>query len=60
MYACVCEIGGGFFAGVCTLSNATANFRDPPPNTKTGALAMGLQPEEDHEPRYRRERFSLG
>src|SRR5215211_1043537 len=25
------EVGGGFFAGVCTPSNATANFRDPPP-----------------------------
>jgi hypothetical protein len=31
MYACLYEIRGGFFSGVCTLSNATANFRDPPP-----------------------------
>src|SRR5215211_6046580 len=31
MYACILEIGGGFFEGVCTPSNATANFRDPPP-----------------------------
>jgi hypothetical protein len=36
MYACIPEIGCGFFAVVCTLSNATAIFRDPPPprNTK--------------------------
>jgi hypothetical protein len=31
MYACVHETGSGFFDGVCTLSNATAIFRDPPP-----------------------------
>jgi hypothetical protein len=30
MYACIPEIGCGFFAGVCTLSNTTANFHDPP------------------------------
>jgi hypothetical protein len=30
MYACIPEIERGFFEGVCTLSNATANFRDPP------------------------------
>jgi hypothetical protein len=30
MYACVYETGSGFFVGVCTPSNATANFRDPP------------------------------
>jgi hypothetical protein len=30
MYACIPEIGGGFFEGVRTPSNATANFRDPP------------------------------
>ena len=36
MYACIPQIGGGFFEGVCTLSNAPANFSDPPPprNTK--------------------------
>jgi len=36
MYACIPENGGGFFEGVCAPSNATANFRDPPPphNTK--------------------------
>jgi hypothetical protein len=31
MYACIPEIDDGFFEGVCPLSNATANFRDPPP-----------------------------
>ena len=30
MYACICETGRGFFAGVCTPSNATVIFRDPP------------------------------
>src|SRR5215207_571981 len=36
MYACIYESGRGFFEGVCTHSNATANSRDPPPprNTK--------------------------
>ena len=52
MYSCVHETGHGFFAGVCTPSNATANFRDPPhPQCKgTGAPSPGLQLEED---RYR-------
>ena len=31
MYACIPEMGLGFFEGACTPSNATANFRDPPP-----------------------------
>ena len=31
MYAYLYEIRGGFFEGVCTLSNATANIYDPPP-----------------------------
>jgi hypothetical protein len=36
MYACISEIDGGFFEGVCTLSDATAHSYDPPPprNTK--------------------------
>jgi hypothetical protein len=34
MYACILEIGGGFFEGVCAPTNAAANFCDPPPNTK--------------------------
>jgi hypothetical protein len=34
MYACIHETGRGFFEGVCAPSNATANFRDPPRNTK--------------------------
>ena len=31
MYACVHEIGSGFFEGVYAPSDASANFRDPPP-----------------------------
>ena len=31
MYACILEIGRGFFEGVCAPSNATAYLRDPPP-----------------------------
>ena len=31
MYACIHGIGSGFFEAVCTPSNATVNFRDPPP-----------------------------
>jgi hypothetical protein len=31
MYACVHEISGGFFEGVCAPSNTTAYLRDPPP-----------------------------
>jgi hypothetical protein len=36
MYACIPEDSGGFFERVCTPSNATVIFRDPPPprNTK--------------------------
>jgi hypothetical protein len=36
MYACIPEIGSGFFEGVCPPTNVTANFCDPPPphNTK--------------------------
>src|SRR5215211_4120669 len=30
MYACIHETGARFFERVCTLSNATAHFRDPP------------------------------
>jgi hypothetical protein len=30
MYACIPEISGGFFEGVCAPSNATAHLRDPP------------------------------
>jgi hypothetical protein len=62
MYACVHETGRGFFDGVCTPSNATAHFGDPPPprNTKTGALLPVLRPELDNAPSYRERRFSLG
>jgi hypothetical protein len=31
MYACILEIGCGFFAVVCTPSDATAHSCDPPP-----------------------------
>jgi hypothetical protein len=31
MYACVPEIGGGSFEGVCPLNNTTAHLHDPPP-----------------------------
>ena len=31
MYACMPEIGRGFFEGVCAPSNATAHLHDPPP-----------------------------
>jgi hypothetical protein len=31
MYACIPEIGGGFFEGVRAPSNATAHSYDPPP-----------------------------
>ena len=34
MYACIPDIGGGFFQGVCTPSNAPVNFRDPPLSAK--------------------------
>jgi hypothetical protein len=30
MYACIPEIDGGFFEGVCAPCTATAYFRDPP------------------------------
>jgi hypothetical protein len=31
MYACIHEIGGEFFEGVCAPSNASAHSYDPPP-----------------------------
>ena len=31
MYSCVPETGCGFFEGVCTFSNASADTHDPPP-----------------------------
>jgi hypothetical protein len=34
MYACIPEIERGFFEEVCTPSNATADFRDPPPTQR--------------------------
>ena len=30
MYACIPEIGGGYFEGVCAPSHVTANSYDPP------------------------------
>jgi len=32
MYACVLEIGRGFFEGVCTPCHVTAYFYAPPPH----------------------------
>jgi hypothetical protein len=40
MYACTRETGGGFFEGVCPPSNATANFRDPPPPSLERRLVL--------------------
>ena len=41
MYACIPEIGGGFFEGVRTPSDATAHSYDPPRSTKNGAPWQG-------------------
>jgi hypothetical protein len=62
MYACIPEIGGGFFEGVCALSNTTTIFHDPPhlATAKNLSPGNGLRPEVDHAPRYRERRFSLG
>src|SRR5215203_5196487 len=40
MYACILETGRGFFERVCTPSNATANFRDPPPPSLKRRLVL--------------------
>jgi hypothetical protein len=40
MYACILETGRGFFEGVCTPGNATANFRDPPPPSLKRRLVL--------------------
>jgi len=32
MYACIREIGGGFFEGVCALSDQSCISSDPPPS----------------------------
>jgi hypothetical protein len=63
MYACIPEIGSGFFAVVCTPSDATANFSDPPPPgnaIEPEPCQWGLRPEVDHALRYLGRRFSLG
>src|SRR5215210_3884926 len=39
MYACIPEIGRGFFKGVCAPSNATVDFHDPPPPIRESTLA---------------------
>jgi hypothetical protein len=38
MYACIPEIGRGFFEGVCAPSNVTAYFGDPPPTPTHNSL----------------------
>jgi hypothetical protein len=51
MYACVLEIGRGFFEGVCTLSNAIVHSYDPPhppQHNRTGVPALGLRCKEGH------------
>src|SRR5215213_1381571 len=40
MYACILEIGRGFFEEVCAPSNATAHFRDPPPPSLERRLVL--------------------
>jgi hypothetical protein len=40
MYACNCETGRGFFAGVFTPSNATAHSCDPPPPSSKRRLVL--------------------
>jgi hypothetical protein len=35
MYACIPEIDGGFFQGVCAPNNAAAHSYDPPPPPNT-------------------------
>src|SRR5215216_4767943 len=40
MYAYIGEIGCRFFEGVCTPSNATANFCDPPPPSSKRRLVL--------------------
>jgi hypothetical protein len=62
MYAYIPETASGFFEGVRTPSNATANFHDPPhPVTQgTGPPRLGLRLEVNCSLRYREWRFSLG
>src|SRR5215210_3103612 len=40
MYACILEIGRGFFEGACTPSNATAHLCDPPPPSLKRRLVL--------------------
>jgi len=42
MYACIPEIGRGFFEGVCPPSNTAAHLRDPPPHTIRELAAASL------------------
>jgi hypothetical protein len=53
MYAYIPDIGGGFFEGVCTPSNATAHSYDPPPPAthRNRNPPMGLRPDVDHASR---------
>jgi hypothetical protein len=63
MYACTCEIGRGFFEGLCRLEVRLITFRDPPPphqRRRTEAPLLRLRPEEDRVLLYRERRFSLG
>ena len=40
MYAYIGEVGYKFFEGVCTPSNATAHFCDPPPPSSKRRLVL--------------------
>ena len=41
MYACILKPVRGFFEGVCTPSNAIANFHDPPPPPHNSRIDSG-------------------
>jgi hypothetical protein len=40
MYACIPEIGGGFFEVVCRLEDRPHTFHDPPPILALHALTL--------------------
>ena len=48
MYACILEIGGGFFDWVCTPTKATANFRDPPPTYRFANCSVPALQQVEH------------
>ena len=45
MYACIHEIGRGFFEVVCAYRSATAHLRDPPrPSIREESLGAAIAP----------------